>query len=878
VLHYFSAYPFLRVFNLQEKLRKRFSPQVLPSASAIFYGRQKETDHSLSLFEQQEQVAIAVLGPGGIGKTSLALSLMHHESVVRKFEQRRYFIACDVIEKVDALNERFGVILGLNEKKPLHDLRRLLEELHQPILITLDNFETPWEDKDNRAAIEGFLSDLTSIPLISVIITLRGAERPAGVAWTRPFLPPVAPLDLEAAIEVFTSIADTATDDPHMIQLIHSVDLIPLAITLIAHQAQYTSCQELFEIWSEQKTRMVSSGAPYGMGRLSSLEVSIEVSLNSPRFKQEPDAMRLLQLLSILPDGAPDWFLRSLTASKLSLDTATVALLRTSLAMRDGVGNLQALSPVREYMSSHLPISQPDLQTGFDYLQTEHLLWRARWGTDESEEIHKRWRSQSGNIVAFIREGLSRPRDIQLATSTEMAYHLRIMLQGFVAYQPLDALPREAAKIAQADRSLEVIHAAITLELERLTDKRACHFVQLLRDRGDEELLAIGLYNAANNALFETRELSRVISFAQELLLIDPTKLSAQALAESMAPVASYLRTIGRVDMAFTMLRQAKTILEAKGIRGKFTAGINRGLASLDILRGSYFQSRRNLIDLKGEIDVSKISANTLHKLTTIASHQGRLDEAEKACRLAYDIYSLLGNLADWGATMLAELTTIYVSQGRLQDASKTAELYQRIGHAIDFPIRQLDCEIWKLCMDPTSRMNPTPEMIQSIGRGNLPTNGELFYRMERMWAAYRIFIISLIREHKSGYRLGLSMLFLRIGDYFRMSEQDMTTAGACYQTSLEIIDFIGTPIHQADALARIALCQEYDRELDKAATNFSKARARFSRVGMSYQLEIVDRKLASLGAPDIDKQSLLSFDAFPPPTLIGLSDFTRGE
>jgi hypothetical protein len=119
-------------------------------------------------------------------------------------------------------------------------------------------------------------------------------------------------------------------------------------------------------------------------------------------------------------------------------------------------------------------------------------------------------------------------------------------------------------------------------------------------------------------------------------------------------------------------------------------------------------------------------------------------------------------------------------------------------------------------------------------------------------------------------------MLFLRAGDYFRIAEEDMGTAESCYQVSLQMIEFIGTPIHQADALARIALCQEYNSNLDAAATNLSRARARLTRVGIAHQVEFLDRKIASLGATN--KELLTSFDALPPPTLIGQPDFTYSQ
>jgi hypothetical protein len=855
---------------------------VLPAASAIFHGRQKELGHVLPLLEQQEQVAIAILGSGGIGKTSVALSIMHHESIVKKYEQRRYFVACDAISTVGALNERFGQILGLGEKKPLVSLRRLAEEVHQPILVTLDNFETPWEAKDGRAEVESFLSDLASIPLVSVIVTLRGAERPAGVAWTRPFLPPITPLDLEAAIEVFTSIADTLNDDPHMIQLIRAVDHIPLAITLLAHQAQYTPCRQLFESWTEQKTRMVSRGAPFDDGRLSSLEVSIGVSLDSPRFKQETNALRLLQLISVLPDGASEAFLSSMTVDGFPLRSAIAILLRVSLAVTDSEGILRALSPVREYISSHSPISQVDLQTGFDQLEKESSAYLARWGTDESWNVQQSWRDQSGNIMSFVREGLARPQDIRPSASTEMALRLRSILFGYTSLQPLDSLLEVAYEAAYAaahrtenvDPDLMAIHGALRLaraEVDNLDHLNS--LVQAVRDHGDPEMLAVALDHAAGIACYDDKSSHTVISYAKNLLLLDIAKISLGTMISSYTGVAMLLRGIGQATMALDMLRIAKTVADTRGLDSRFTAEIDLSLAKMDAFRGCYSQGRGRLFNLLKGAELSQRTGVRLLLLMTIASSQGQLDEAEKAGLLSYQIFNHLGLTKDWGCTSLSRLYIVYLSQGRIQDALSACSQYRYASNFDEGELQQ-ELDILKLTIHPTLRMSPSPETLEAVGKGDLFHNGELLYRLGRMRAAFRTFILALIGECSGGYRLGVSMLFLRIGDYFRICEEDMGTAESCYLASLQMIDFIGTPIHQADALARISLCQRYYGNIDAAGASISEAYSRLSRVGMEHHLEVLKRKASPLAIGD--KQSFFSIDALPLPTLIGSWHFVN--
>src|ERR1700761_8991102 len=129
------------------------------------------------------------------------------------------------------------------------------------MMLVLDNMETPWEPKNNRQAVDDLLLQLTDVPGLSLVVTLRGAEHPSGIPWTRPFLPPLHSLDYQASIQTFTSISDVSEDTPGLGELIQVTDGLPLAITLMATQAQYTSCALLLSRWIEKRTAMITRSA-----------------------------------------------------------------------------------------------------------------------------------------------------------------------------------------------------------------------------------------------------------------------------------------------------------------------------------------------------------------------------------------------------------------------------------------------------------------------------------------------------------------------------------------------------------------------------------------------------------------------------------------
>ncbi|KAJ6459052.1 P-loop containing nucleoside triphosphate hydrolase protein, partial [Mycena sanguinolenta] len=322
---------------------------ILPAKPNIFHGRQAELA-TLSAILNQDSARIAILGPGGIGKTSLAKAVMHHPDMVAKYENR-YFVPCD---SASTALELAAVIATYLDLRPGRDLRKpVLQSLAKkttPLLI-LDNLETAWDPTESRRNVEEFLSQLTDSPRLALLITMRGAERPAKVQWTRPFLPPLTPLSPEAARQTFEDIADSFHEPTIITQLLSLTDNMPLAVSLIAHLVDYEDATSVLTRWNSEKTSMLSAGN----SRSSDMDVSIQLSLSSPRLTSAPGAMDLLSLLSLLPDGLSD---RELTQSQLPINsilTCKAVLLGTSLAYNDDRRRLKSLVPIREHMQKYYP-------------------------------------------------------------------------------------------------------------------------------------------------------------------------------------------------------------------------------------------------------------------------------------------------------------------------------------------------------------------------------------------------------------------------------------------------------------------------------------------------------------------------------------------
>ena len=62
--------------------------------------------------------------------------------------------------------------------------------------------------------MEGFLSHLNHLPKLAIIVTMRGTQRPSGVSWSRPLLPPLEKLVSVTAKAISSHPASQTADIP----------------------------------------------------------------------------------------------------------------------------------------------------------------------------------------------------------------------------------------------------------------------------------------------------------------------------------------------------------------------------------------------------------------------------------------------------------------------------------------------------------------------------------------------------------------------------------------------------------------------------------------------------------------------------------------
>jgi hypothetical protein len=448
--------------------------QILPPPPSVFFGREQAANELVAMLLASDNgggAHVAVLGAGGIGKTTLTLVVLHNELVVKRFETRRYFVRCDAVNSADGLLSVIAISMGLSGGNLQSRISSTFKNSAQPSLLVLDNFETPWEPAISRETVEDVLQHLAAIESLALVITLRGSERPLGPKWTRPFLPPLQPLDQDSAHSLFRALSDADSGD--VAGLLDNLDNVPLAITLMANLAQYEGTKALLKRWEKEHISMLTRGPK---SRLSSMEVSIQVSIDCPRMRDDPEALALLKIVCLLPDGVDgDTELDAIASHFKSSSRSASTLKQVALAYSSDTRFLAVLAPVREFVTHSLP--PPPLQhlrsLAEYYLQLAHKSAQLESGVN-GVAIIRLLTSEVGNMQACFTSLLSNAEFCQDVEMLKRMIKACIETTDLYRYTGLgDISPLEAAVEAARGAQLAELEGQCLLKLGELLYARS---------------------------------------------------------------------------------------------------------------------------------------------------------------------------------------------------------------------------------------------------------------------------------------------------------------------------------------------------------------------------------------------------------------------
>ncbi len=681
-------------------------PTSLPVPRTVIIGREKEVAAAMELLLRPEVRLVTITGPGGIGKTRLAVEVVG--GIAPHFAGGVYFVPLSALSDPDLIPSVIVQALGIREAGgllPLDILRKNLQDPSRPpVLFLLDNFEHLIQAAPKVAEL------LAMSPKLKIMVTSRA---PLHVYGEHEF--PAPPLALpnsglmlaeeilseSPAVALFVQRAIAAKPDfqfnrenaTAVIEICTRLDGLPLAIELAAARVKVLSPSALLSRLAS-RFQLLTGGARDLPERQQTLRAAMDWSYDL----LHPEEQKLFRRVSVFVGGCNLEGVEAVCNVKgdlgLDLLDGMASMVDKSLVQQleqpDGEFRFRMLETIREYALEKLRASGEDLLTkrshaayflvlaeeeategdsgsgewlhqfeierdnfraGLEWLiETRDADWGLRLGTAlfrywESREHLAEGRDLLGKLLKL--EGASQPTKARVRA----LFAAGILAREQRDYASADALILQSKNLARqlGDKSAVAVAvnalAVLTRDQNNLVEAHALfeESLELWRELGDLKAVARALSNLANVVKLEGDfDLAR--SLYGECLAIFRGLRDRAGVAWSLNYQGDVARDQGDTNGARALYEHALAIFTELDDRWSI-AGTLTDLGFLAREQRDYSTANsfyRESIKIFEELDHKRGIARVLECFACSAAAQSR---AEQSLRLAGAAASLRQNI-----------------------------------------------------------------------------------------------------------------------------------------------------------------------------------------------------------------------------------------
>ncbi len=593
-------------------------PNNLPVQPTSLIGREWEVASLVELLRRVDIRLVTLTGPGGTGKTRLALQVAAELS---DLEWRGiYFVDLAPVSDSTQVIPTIASTLGLREERSRSPLECLKEEIDQNrLLLLLDNFEQVLD-----AAVR--VSELlVACPQLKIMVTSRAvlrvrAEREFAVPTLR--LPDSAQMpDLEALLQyeaivlfvqrtqaVVPEFRLTDMNAPAVVEIVRRLDGLPLAIELAAARMKLLSPEALLARLN-QPLQVLTSGVRDVAARQQTLRNTIAWSYNLLDAQERALFRRLSDFVGGCTLGAIEAVYGALgNATGLILDIVDSLVDKSLLQLREpGKGEeprFAMLETIREY-GLELLVASGELESVREAHAMYFLELSERADLDlsasDSPERLDRLEQEHDNLRAAMHWSLEDiERREQIALRMGGALRSFWYVRGYLS-EGLDFLERAmmgSNEVEEPTRAAALYAAARLYEARGDYDRAEPFLVKslvLYRELGNPERIAYALHLQADIA-WRRGILDMARSLAEESLAVFRELGDRGAIASLLLHLGALAADQGEYARARDLLEESLAINRELGDKGNIPDSLFN-LARAYFFSGSELGAARVLLE-----------------------------------------------------------------------------------------------------------------------------------------------------------------------------------------------------------------------------------------------------------------------------------------